>query len=162
MNEERVERLEALLSRVQENRKRTRTPAGLGLLKPEVARTAPEAAKPVHAVHTQTAAGLMPPQQQPVAAAPAPAPFAPPSQPEPARPAARPAPQPVAASPLRSAAPPPSTLGLGSAAPLSVTPYSVSMQTIFGTATGSVYRRDPPKRPAFRVYKYCPVVTRSI
>lgn len=119
MNQERVERLEALLSRVQENRKRTRTPAGLGLSKPEVARTAPEAAKPVHSVHTQTAAGLMPPQQAPVAAAPAPAP----AQPEAVRPAApvapfapfapfaRAAPQPAAAaSPLRSAAPPASKL----------------------------------------------------
>jgi hypothetical protein len=88
MNEQRVERLEALLSRVQENRKRARTPAGMSVLKPEVARTAAEPAKPLHTSLTQTAAGLMPPQQ-----------------PEPARPIAKPAPQPVAAAaPVRPAA----------------------------------------------------------
>jgi hypothetical protein len=95
MNEQRVEKLEALLSRVQENRNRARTPAGIGLLKPEVARTAPEPAKPLHTSLTQTAAGLQP--SPPVAVAPH----------ESVRPIAKPAQQPAAASAPRAAAPAP-------------------------------------------------------
>lgn len=112
MSQERVARLEALLSRVQENRKRTHTPAGIGLVKPEpvapVSRVAsePSAAKPAQPSLTQTSAGLgvMPPMQ--------PAP----SAVEPARslaPAARPAPaaQPAAMpAPIRSAPPSPPKL----------------------------------------------------
>jgi hypothetical protein len=98
MSQERVGRLEALLSRVQENRKRTRTPAGIGLVKPEVvARAAPEPMKPSL---TQTVAGMMPAvQHAPVAVA----------APEPARPIspARPAPVAAQAAPMRSAPPAP-------------------------------------------------------
>ncbi|HET6331568.1 MAG TPA: hypothetical protein VFG30_00050 [Polyangiales bacterium] len=102
MSQERVARLEALLSRVQENRKRTRTPA-MGLVKPAevVARAAPEPApaKPVHTSLTQTSAGFgaMSPIQ-PAAAAPQPEPM------RPVSPIARPA-QPAAAAPapVRSA-----------------------------------------------------------
>jgi hypothetical protein len=100
MSQERVARLEALLSRVQENRKRTHTPAGMGMVKPEVvARAAPEPvpapspAKPMHTSLTQTSAGFgaMSPIQ-PAAAAPQPEPM------RPVSPIARPA-QPAAGAP---------------------------------------------------------------
>ena len=55
--------------------------------------------------------------------------------------------------------------GFGSGAPRSATPYSVSMPTIFGTATGAVYRRTSRalRRPRLgSLTRYWPVVTRSI
>lgn len=91
MSQERVERLEALLSRVQDNRKRTRTPAGLGntnMARPEIAKVAapaPEAPKPA-----------------PVAAA-KPAPVAEVAKPAPA---ARPAPVDSGSPALRGGSPP--------------------------------------------------------
>jgi hypothetical protein len=111
MSHERVQRLQALLSRVQDNRKRTRTPTGLGLVKPAAAENAPAAARPVAAVSAvPTQAGGMAavqPQvhERPAAAA---APARQPAPQEPARavsPAARPAPAAQApASPMRPAA----------------------------------------------------------
>jgi hypothetical protein len=120
MSQERVQRLEALLSRIQDNRKRARTPAGLGLVKPAAAENArvaePAAARPVAAVSAvPTQAGGMAAVQSQVheraaaaAAAAAPARQPAPQPQEPPRavsPAARPAPAAQApASPLRPAA----------------------------------------------------------
>ena len=99
MSQERVELLEGLLSRVQENRKRTRTPAGLGLVQPEAARAvaapAPEPQKP--APVTPAARPFAP-----AATAAAPTPIAAPARA--AAPAAQPRPA-AAAAPARISAP---------------------------------------------------------
>ncbi|HKP55260.1 MAG TPA: hypothetical protein VJV78_00990 [Polyangiales bacterium] len=93
MSQERVERLEALLSRVQDNRKRTRTPAGLGtsMPGPQIAKAAPipEPAKPAPVAEVAKPA----PVARPAPAAPA-VRTMPPAPPAP--PAAVPKPQPIA------------------------------------------------------------------
>lgn len=103
MSQEQVERLESLLARVQENRKRTRTPAGLGAPGPHFARApAVDSRKP----------------------APEPARAAPVAQPAPvARPAA---PHPTAA-PVRSAPPPPAPQKPAVAAPARPAPAAPPM-----------------------------------
>ncbi len=93
MSQERVARLESLLSRVQENRKRSRTPLGLGLV--------PDAA-PVHAAPRA-------PAPETVKAAPAPEPFKAPAaaaqKPAAPQPVARP--EPPSTTPLRTSGMPP-------------------------------------------------------
>jgi hypothetical protein len=157
MNEQRVEKLEALLSRVQENRKRPRPAAGIGLLKPEVARTAPEPAKPLHASLTQTAAGLMPPQQQAVAAPESVRPVAKPGpQPAPAPRAAAPAPAPVKPQiPARQPAPEPAPAPRAAApepmrkpAQAGATPLEMAVAGLDMPATARAEPRREPAAPA--------------
>jgi hypothetical protein len=166
MSQERVGRLEALLSRVQDNRKRTRTPAGLGMnmARPEIAKAvapaaapAPEAFKPAPVV-AEVAKPAAPARPAPIAAPITPAvrtmPPAPPSpvaKPQPiARPAIAEAPAPRAeVQPPRSAEPLPARRGQDrSATPLEMAVAELDLASAAAQNKAEARREPPAAAPA--------------
>jgi hypothetical protein len=157
MSQERVERLEALLSRVQDNRKRTRTPAGLGNMpRPEIAKAvaapAPEAPRSV----PEVAKPLAPARHAPIAPAvrtmpPAPPAPAPVAKPQPiARPAIAEPPAPRAeVQPPRSAEPQPARRGQDrSATPLEMAVAELDLATATAQSKAEARREPVAAAPA--------------
>jgi hypothetical protein len=159
MSQERVGRLEALLSRVQDNRKRTRTPAGLGMnmARPEIAKavapTAHEAPKPAPVV-AEVAKPAAPARPGPIAPAVRTMPPAPPSpvaKPQPiARPAIAEAPAARAeVQPPRSAEPLPARRGQDrSATPLEMAVAELDLASAAAQNKAEARREPPAAAPA--------------